>query len=123
MLKYLGYPQALCDTFFGIFMVSWFVTRHVLFIVAIKTTIVDAPKLVNLHWDPETGHYLSRGSLNMFILCLVALQVSVYLSVCPPGILIFSKILQIMWFVTICGVAYKTVVGDGATDTRSDSEE
>lgn len=83
MLRYLELPQILPDTTFGIFLVSWFITRHVLFLVTIKSAILDMPRVTQFGWDPARGYYLTKGSHYMFITCLIALEVSAHI-LCSP---------------------------------------
>ncbi|KIY73710.1 longevity assurance proteins LAG1/LAC1 [Cylindrobasidium torrendii FP15055 ss-10] len=106
MFRYIRMPQILTDAVFACFMVSWFVTRHVFFMIAIVSTVVDLPRIVPFNWDPVKGHYLSYGAHVVFCACLITLQ-----------------ILQLFWFGMICKVAYKVIMGQGAEDTRSDDEE
>lgn len=75
MFRYLALSK-LCDATFVWFLLSWFVTRHVLFILVIKSIITDIPKLLTIEWVPERGCYLSRGILNGFIAMLSTLQVT-----------------------------------------------
>lgn len=74
MFRYLALPN-LCDATFTWFLLSWFVTRHVLFIFVIKSAYLDAPRLVPFEWAPERGHYLTHESYIGFIASLVSLQV------------------------------------------------
>ena len=46
MLRYLA-PYTLCDATLVVFLVSWFVGQHVLFIIVIKSTVVDSVRLVS----------------------------------------------------------------------------
>ncbi|KIK98737.1 hypothetical protein PAXRUDRAFT_133548 [Paxillus rubicundulus Ve08.2h10] len=105
MLRYVAH-YTLCDLTFVVFLVSWFVTRHVLFIIAIKSLYVDSLHLVPELWAPERGNYLSHLTQKVFVGLLVSLQ-----------------IIQIIWFGMICRVAYRVVTGQGASDDRSDEEE
>ncbi|KAJ3764121.1 TLC domain-containing protein [Lentinula raphanica] len=105
MLRYLNLPQIYPDFTFGTFMVTWFVTRHVLFPVAIQSIIFDMPNLIPYDWDPERGHYFTKGSHAMFYCCLIALEV-----------------IQMVWFAMIVRVAWRVISGQGATDVRSDEE-
>ncbi|KAJ3994204.1 TLC domain-containing protein [Lentinula boryana] len=105
MLRYLNLPKIYPDFTFGTFMVTWFVTRHVLFPVAIKSVIFDLPRLVPFDWDPERGYYSTKGSHAMFYCCLLALEA-----------------IQMIWFAMIVRVAWRVVTGQGATDVRSDEE-
>jgi len=106
MLLYLQLPQIFPDMMFGVFMVSWFITRHVLFLITIKSTLLDMPALLRFDWKPENGYYITKGSHTMFILCLLALEV-----------------LQIIWFSMILRIAWRVLTaGEGASDDRSYEE-
>ncbi|THV08612.1 longevity assurance proteins LAG1/LAC1 [Dendrothele bispora CBS 962.96] len=107
MMRYLELPQILTDAAFGWFLISWFVTRHVLFIIIIWSTIFDIPRVLPFDWDPVRGHFLTKGSWMMFLSCLLSLEV-----------------LQIIWFGMIVRIAWRVVTsGEGASDDRSDDED
>jgi very-long-chain ceramide synthase len=74
MFRYLALRK-LCDATFVWFLLSWFVTRHVLFIIVIKSVYTDLPKAPLFVWIPERGCYLSDGIWVGFIAMLSALQV------------------------------------------------
>jgi very-long-chain ceramide synthase len=76
MMRYLELPQIFSDATFGWFLLSWFVTRHILFMIVIKSAMFDLPRLLPFDWDIVRGHYLSKGSWIMFLSCLFALEVS-----------------------------------------------
>ena len=57
MLRYINISQLATDITFGWFLVSWFVTRHVLFIYAIMSTLKDCPKMIPFAYSPEEGRY------------------------------------------------------------------
>jgi hypothetical protein len=75
MCRYINAGQLVCDSLFGLFLVSWFVTRHVLFIIVIVSTYTDLPRLVPFEWSPHLGKFLSREYWIIFCACLTALQV------------------------------------------------
>ncbi|KAH7908494.1 TLC domain-containing protein [Hygrophoropsis aurantiaca] len=104
MLRYIKL-YTLCDAMFTWFLLSWFVTRHVFFIIVIKSAIMDAPRLIRVGWSPEFGAYYSEFTHFLFEMMLVALQ-----------------IIQFIWFWMICRVAWRVVSGKGAADERSDDE-
>lgn len=121
MLRYLELPQIYPDITFGTFMVSWFITRHVLFMIAIRSTIFDMPRVTNYGWDPSRGYYLTKGSHSMFIICLLALEVSApYTSDRWENNIL--QVIQIIWFGMICRVAWRVISGESASDVRSDEE-
>jgi len=103
MFRYLSF-STLCDATFVWFLVSWLVTRHVLFILVIKSTW-DARWIIPPIWDIDRGHYMTGGVWWAFFLMLVALQ-----------------LIQLLWFWMICRVAWRVVSGQGAEDERSDDE-
>ena len=76
MLRYLG-MFALCDVTFVVFMLSWFATRHVFFILAIKATW-EARNRIPRIWDPARGHYMTSEIYYSFFTMLVTLQVRIH---------------------------------------------
>jgi len=103
MLRYIDLPT-LCDVTFTWFLVSWFVTRHVLFVfVVIRSTYTDCRRLIPFEWAPERNLFLSKPAWIIFFSLLCALQV-----------------IQVVWFWMICRVAWRVVRGENAADDRSD---
>lgn len=72
----------------------------------IYTAWVDAPRLNTYLWDPASEHYMTAGSLNVFI-----------------GMEIVLLGLASAWFYLACRVAVRVVQGQGAEDVRSDGED
>jgi len=105
MFKYLE-NRITCDSLFGLFMVSWFVTRHVLFIRLIHSTMYDLPRKISLGWEPKQGRFMTQNVHYSFVVLLVVLQ-----------------ILQLVWFTMVIKVAYKVLIGQGAEDVRTDDED
>ncbi|KAI0065923.1 longevity assurance proteins LAG1/LAC1 [Artomyces pyxidatus] len=104
MLRYLNY-QTLCDAAFVWFLISWVVTRHVLFMIVLVYTYLEPPRIGVLGWNPELGIFLTKEAHLVFVVLLCCLQV-----------------LQMIWCYTIFSVAYRVVMGHGADDSRSDDE-
>jgi len=104
MLRYLSFQTA-CDVTFVWWMLSWIVTRHVLFSKAIASTYWDAPIEINLGWRPEESHWATQEVLTVFVYLLVILEV-----------------IQCIWSYLIFKVAYRVLRGEGAEDSRSDDE-
>jgi len=75
MLRYIGL-YTLCDITFTWFLISWFVARHVLFIIVILSAWFDGPRLITVLWVPELGHYYSTFTYDIFVYLLIVLQVS-----------------------------------------------
>ena len=74
MLKYLGF-STLCDMTFVAFMLSWFITRHCIFILVLKSAYFDAPRIIPYVWDPPTGRFMTKGVLFAFNSMLATLEV------------------------------------------------
>jgi acyl-CoA-dependent ceramide synthase len=75
MLQYLQ-SQPACDIVFVWWMLSWFVTRHVLFCKVIASAYWDAPNQIEFGWWPERGHWLTSEVHKVFVSLLVILEVS-----------------------------------------------
>lgn len=73
MIKYMG-GTLICDILFGLFMVSWFITRHVLFMLVIASTYTNVRNLP-YKWDPPNGHYVTNNIYIGFLVLLGLLQV------------------------------------------------
>ncbi|KAH9972998.1 longevity assurance proteins LAG1/LAC1 [Lactifluus volemus] len=104
MLRYLSYQTA-CDVVFVWWMVSWFITRHVLFCQVIASAYWDSPQQLEFGWWPERGYWFTKEVHKIFVSLLVILE-----------------IIQSVWSYLIFGVAYRVLKGEGADDTRSDDE-
>ncbi|KAH8830787.1 TLC domain-containing protein [Flagelloscypha sp. PMI_526] len=59
MTKYIGLPHQISDWVFAVFMLSWFVTRHIFYNLVLWSTIFDLPKFIDLEWKPEIGKFLT----------------------------------------------------------------
>ncbi|EXJ81157.1 hypothetical protein A1O3_07447 [Capronia epimyces CBS 606.96] len=131
ILKYLHY-NVVCDIAFGIFMVTWFFTRHVLFPMVLYSIYAHIPQEIQygcykgsvldlqgpLPPPNDWGHLMQpfRDPVGLvcwnnkikwsFLISLIALQV-----------------VLLVWFAAIIRVAYKVVTGQGADDVRSDDED
>ncbi|KAL0577721.1 Sphingosine N-acyltransferase lag1 [Marasmius crinis-equi] len=107
MLRYLALPAIYPDATFGFWLVSWIVTRHVLFAIPIYSALFDVPRLLTFQWVPEKGIYLSKYSHTVFCLCLLAIEV-----------------MQIIWCTMIVRIAWRVLFsGEAASDDRSEDED
>lgn len=75
MIRYIKISQLACDVTFGCFMLSWLVTRHVLFLSVIFSLMFTAPRLIDMQWTPEKGYYFDNQAYTMFSGLLLSLQV------------------------------------------------
>jgi len=130
-LKYLGFTT-ICDAVFGLFVVSWFVTRHVLYPMTCWSVHKDVARLL-----PSQCYYGSADNLTgpspvpdgwSYLLEPVRNPQG---TVCfTDGIrwgflsaLLFLLGLTIVWFTMILKVVAKVLRGASADDIRSDGEE
>lgn len=131
-LKYLGY-NTLCDCMFGVFMVSWFVARHVLYMMVCYSVWAHSGEVMPVGCFKGTKNDLvgpvDPPADSRFMYLLEPLWDSEGL-VCYNekvkwwflSMLLFLQGLTIMWFSLIIRVAIKVLRGDGAEDSRSDDE-
>ncbi|KAK9370946.1 TLC domain-containing protein [Lipomyces kononenkoae] len=130
MLKYLGH-QTLCDVMFGVFIVTWVISRHVLYAILVWSAMFDAYKLIGYKcfFEPlddviSVGDALSSGSHNKTRTSLGEEQ-------CFTEVMHFAFItllwilqgLTLVWFYMIVKVAVRVLSGGGADDSRSDEED
>lgn len=131
MLKYTGFQTA-CDCAFAAFVVTWFVARHVLYLIVCWSIHVDVPKTMLYGcYDSITGEkFSSHGGSEVLKHILQPFQ--------NPGglvcfnervrysflaVLLFLQGITLMWFAMIIRVVLKVLNGDGADDSRSDDGE
>ncbi|KAI1500744.1 TLC domain-containing protein [Biscogniauxia marginata] len=130
-MKYLGFTT-ICDILFGVFVVLWLVSRHVIYLMTCWSVYSDLPRLIpsacykgradNLEgpfpipdgWahliepfsDPEGIVCFNNNIMLGFLFYLLTLQV-----------------MMIMWSFFIVRVTIRVLKGDNADDPRSDDEE
>ncbi|KAG8816058.1 sphingosine N-acyltransferase lag1 [Serendipita sp. 399] len=104
MLRYLEFSFA-CDVAFVTFLISWFLTRHIAFILILYSTLIRFPILRPKAFIPDSGEPVTAKMYYMFNAMLIALQV-----------------LMCTWFTAIIKIAWAVMRGKPAEDTRSDEE-
>jgi len=67
---------------------------------------VDPQKYMDMKWEPENGKYFTPFTQKIYL-----------------GLFLLLNLLVLFWFAMIIKVIVKVLMGSGATDTRSDSEE
>lgn len=130
----MGYTTA-CDYAFGLFVVTWFVTRHIFYPMILWSVYAQTP---------TPGCYFSDGSMvpatstsefnalrggDMWHNVLKA-YTDQNGPVCWNSTLRYSflslllvlQVIMIMWFITIATIVYKVIRGQPAEDARSDDE-
>ncbi|BGP29876.1 Sphingosine N-acyltransferase lag1 [Rhodotorula toruloides] len=105
LFKYTGNHKA-SDATFAIFLISWIVTRHIIFGRIIWSVVVEAQTVLDYDWRSEDGYYFSRNTQRCFTALLLALQ----LLIC-------------LWLAMILRVLWNMFLGASAEDTRSDDED
>ena len=131
ILKYLHF-QTLCDATFGVFIITWFTTRHALFMSICwsiyaqvprvmnygcfrgSTTNLEGPLLVPNDWDHLIQPFYDPEGL----ICMNDNIRKAFL-----GMLLALQVVLLVWFGMILRVAYKVIKGGDADDVRSDDEE
>jgi len=130
-LKYLGF-STLADIAFGLFMLTWIIARHVLYMMVCYSVWHDIPIEINY------GCYKGKKGLmtgpfpppDMFTHLIDPFRN-------PEGVvcfnhkikwgfltgLLFLQAITLMWFWLICQVAAKVLRGGQADDVRSGDEE
>ncbi|KAK4989328.1 Sphingosine N-acyltransferase lag1 [Elasticomyces elasticus] len=130
MLKYFGYRTA-CDIAFGLFMLTWFLARHVVYLLICWSIHVDVPKTMPAScYDSMTGQQISSNGGTEILRNLLQPFINPGGTVCFNerirytflALLLALQVLTWIWFGMICKVAYKVVIGAGADDSRSDDE-
>ncbi|PHH82506.1 hypothetical protein CDD82_5760 [Ophiocordyceps australis] len=132
-LRYTG-KQALCDVVFCFFLVSWILTRHVMFLRVCWSLWVDAPRVMRGQCfvggidtglrgpfePPRDGSwgYIFEPFFNARgIVCFSPEIRGIFLA----GLL-GLQVLIVMWFVMIVRIAKRVIAGSMAEDLRSDDE-
>ncbi|CAM0138159.1 unnamed protein product [Umbelopsis sp. WA50703] len=110
ILNYLNL-RTICDIAFGLFAVSWLVTRHILFTIIIWSTAFSRPqddpqKYMDMKWEPEKGKYFTPTTQKIYL-----------------GLFLLLDMIILFWFAMILKVIIKVLTGNAASDTRSDSED
>ena len=73
MLKYQGYTT-ICDYLFGLFVVSWAITRHYLFPLIIKSLYYGPQTFLDMEWAPEQDKFMSLNVQRGFLALLYGLE-------------------------------------------------
>jgi acyl-CoA-dependent ceramide synthase len=136
LAKVLRYAklQRSCDVAFGVFVATWILTRHVLFL-AICWSIYEHVNDTTMSYgtySTVTGELVSPSGnddilANIFqpFLDPSAEKVSFNANIrwLFLGLLLFLQCITITWFVMIVRVIMRIVRGEGATDVRSEDED
>ena len=131
ILKYLKWNKA-CDATFGVFMVTWFVARHALYMMVCWSVYAHIPEEINYGCyrggdldlqgplpEPNDFDHLSQPFRDpVGLVCWNNRIKWVFLA-----LLLALQCVMLVWFTMILKIAYKVISGQGADDTRSDDED
>jgi hypothetical protein len=101
-LNYIGL-QAICDVLFALFVLSWLITRHILFPFIIYSFTFRAPYFNAVGDGPD--------------------QMPTYAYYIFTGLICCLEVLCMWWFWLILKVVTKVVRGKKAEDVRSSAED
>ncbi|KAJ5907929.1 hypothetical protein N7495_000611 [Penicillium taxi] len=131
ILKYLKFENA-CNIAFGVFMTTWFITRHIIYNILWLSIYKNIPskvpfgcysgvtaEMISTDGYPDSFAYLFAPfrDLNNPI-CMNRTILFIFM-----GFLLALQGLSIVWFSMIVRVAYGVIVTGKSQDSRSDDEE
>lgn len=131
MLKYLGY-NAVCDCAFGVFLVTWFIGRHVCYLRIVHSSWTESIQSIPFGcWHPNATEVVPITEKAPDTSTLIRQFYNPTETVCFTetiqmtfiSLLLALQVLTLMWFYMILRVAWRVIKGGGADDTRSDDED
>lgn len=132
----MGYTTA-CDIAFGLFVVVWFVTRHVFYPMVYWSVYAHTPTAMapgcylndGTMFPPSTPEFEALGGNDIWGNILKAYNDRTGPICWNPTIrysfltlLLALQAIICLWFYTICKIVYKVLSGQNADDDRSDDE-
>ncbi|KAG5928516.1 hypothetical protein E4U42_000499 [Claviceps africana] len=129
-LKYAGY-NAICDAMFVVFMLSWLIARHILYIMVCWSVYAHTSEVIPFGCftgsddhliGPEAPPSGMMWMVEPFISSTGRLCHTELVKWCFLAPLLLLQGITIYWFTMILRVALKVIRGDGAEDSRSDHE-
>jgi very-long-chain ceramide synthase len=130
MLNYLRFSTP-CDTVFGLFLVVWFLTRHVSYFLVCRSIVVDVPTRMSIGcYNSNTGKLVSTEGGNSVLANVLQPFNDPDGLVCYNhaieygflALLLALQVLLLIWFGMVLRVAYGVLTGKSASDSRSDDE-
>ncbi|KAF2843724.1 longevity assurance proteins LAG1/LAC1 [Patellaria atrata CBS 101060] len=131
ILKYFRFQTA-CDVAFGVFILTWVVTRHIFYPMVCWSIHADVPSIMHYGcYDSTTGAKISSSGGSDILKHIFQGYTNPGGEVCFNerirwaflGLLLALQVITLMWFIMIVSVAVKVLSGKGADDSRSDDEE
>ena len=132
ILKYLEYRVA-CDIAFGVFMITWFITRHVFYLIATHSIYSHSAREIDLgcYWGSNEdlrgpvpapdrfNHFLQPFKDPAGMVCWTHQVKWVFV-----GMMLMLQVILCIWFCMIIRVAWKVIQGgEEAEDPRSGEED
>ncbi|GAB1204557.1 hypothetical protein APSETT445_003213 [Aspergillus pseudonomiae] len=131
ILKYFGYELA-CNVAFVVFMVTWLITRHILYPLLCWSIFKEVParmsygcysgttaEMISNNGYPDQLTHLFYPFLNIDgPICMNRTIKWIFLS-----LLLFLQVLSIIWFAMVIRVAVGVLRTGNAEDSRSDDED
>lgn len=131
MLKYFGYEMC-CNVAFGVFLLTWFIARHVIYLSLCWSIYQDVPaqmaygcysgttaEMLTMDGYPDRWAHLFSPYFNLDgPICMNRGIKWIFLS-----FLLALQVLSLIWFGMIIRVAIGVIRSGNAEDTRSDDEE
>lgn len=131
MLKYFKYELA-CNIAFGVFLVTWLITRHIFYPLLCWNIYKDLPpRLPYGCYSGSTAEMLSTDGYPNAFAYMFAPFLDLNNPICMNGttkwiflsFLLFLQGLSLIWFTMVVRVAVGVLRTGNAEDTRSDDEE
>lgn len=131
MLKYLKFTTA-CDVAFGLFVVTWAISRHVIYLLICWSIYSDLPNTISYgcYYGPSSNsigpfpppdnfwHLLVPFQQPNGLVCQSKTTTNMFL-----GMLLFLQGIMLLWFTMIVRVVTKVLSGEAPDDIRSDDED
>ncbi|KAL4929580.1 putative longevity-assurance protein (LAC1) [Aspergillus undulatus] len=131
ILKYLGYELS-CNVAFGVFMVVWLISRHIMYPLLCWSIFKDVPAVMPWGcYSGATGELISRDGCPDKVMHLFSPFLDIDGPICMNltikwiflTSLLSLQALSIIWFSMVIRVAVGVLRTGNAEDTRSDDEE
>ena len=131
IFKYVGLTT-LCDATFVVFIITWFLTRHVGFMIVCWSVFHDIPIFTNygcyrgsdsnlegpLPVPNDWNHLIQPFYDPEGLVCF-----NENIKWCFLSLLLSLQVILLGWFTMIIRIAYKFINGQNADDVRSDEED
>lgn len=131
ILKYLGFELS-CNIAFGVFMVVWAISRHIMYPLLCWSIFKDVPAVMQWGcYSGATGEMISTDGYPDRVMHLFSPFLDIDGPICMNrtikwiflSSLLSLQALSIVWFTMVIRVAVGVLRTGNAEDTRSDDEE